>query len=404
MSKLIRQLLNEADPRFAISLTRLEFAAGQPGIDVRLTSEIKSLTREKIASLGLDPADTTGAELYAALCSKAVDTEAHLLAYLGHPANVESGARAIKKFIFEIVGPKETWSVKDVALRSIIKKNPPKKVMKIFHYQSVDSLAKRMPPCEVILAARIAESKTWWQKTKKLFEQLGTKDFEKSNLKLLPLSDEKWIQLMSEYDRDGGYSVISSKECGAVGFVPLPGKATYLATVTRALHDVNEVLLHSAFLKLHYVNPSIGTILVHAVTEGELLKTSVSGAAFHWRDVQRYYGQLPEADEASFAHLDINDLGWVRTEMKVALHIPEFAFWVGLDFCGVSYGEGRIVSCNVIDVAVSLNAGLSHAHMFTVNLQRSLRNELMARYIAIPVARALVLKQFDISTINEENW
>ena len=404
MSKLIRQLLNESDPRFTISLTRLEFAAGKPGIDSRLTAEILSTVMAKMQSIGLDPRDTTGAELYAALCEKAVQADEQVRAYLGHPANIDSGAEALKKMALEIVGKKDTWSVKMVSLRGLLKANPPKKVMKAFHFQSVDSMAKRMDPAEVIMAARVVESKTWWLKTKKLFDEFGTKDFEKSQLKLIALSDERWIKVMTEHALNVGHGVIGSKECGAVGFVPLDGKTAYVSTLTRILHSINEVLLHGAFLKLHYVNPSIGNILVHAIDEGELMHTSVSGAVFHWRDIQRYYGTLPDESDTTFAHLDVHDLGWVSLETQLSLRIPELAFWVGLDFCGVSYGDGRVISCNVMDVSLSANMGLSHSRMFTDKMARSLRSELMARYVSVPVARALVLKQFDISGINEENW
>ena len=404
MSKLIRQLLNESDPRFSISLTRLEFAAGRPGIDSRLTAEILSTTRSKMASIGLDPSDTTGAELYAGLCQMAVKADESIRAYLGHPANADSGAVAMKKLVTEIIGPRETWAVKSVALRTILKNNPPKKVMKAFHYQSIDSMAKRMDPAELMLASRVLESKTWWQKTKKSFQELGTKDFEKSSLKVITLCDEKWIAIIQKYSETTGFGVIGSKECATVGFVPLEGKTSYVSTLTRLLHCINEVLLHGSFLKLHFVNPSIGNILVHAIDEGELLHTSVSGAVFHWRDIQRYFGMLPEDSETSFAHLDVHDLGWIALETQLSLRIPELAFWVGLDFCGVSYGDGRILSCNVMDVAVSANLDLSHSRMFTDRMVRSLRSELMARYIAVPAARAIVLKQFDISGINDENW
>jgi len=382
----------------------LEFAAGRPGIDTRLTAEILSTTRAKMLSLGLDPSDTTGAELYAALCQMAVKAEEQIRAFLGHPANVDSGALAAKRLVTDIIGERDTWSVKTVALRTILKSNPPKKVMKAFHYQSVDSMAKRMDPAEVMMAARVVESKTWWMRTKKTYQELGSKDFEKSKLQIIVLSDEKWITVMNEHAATTGYGVISTKECGAIGFIPLEGKTTYVSTLTRLLHSVNEVLLHGAFLRLHYVNPSIGNILVHAIDEGALLHTSVSGAVFHWRDIQRYFGLLPEDSETTFAHLDVHDLGWIALETQLSLRIPELAFWVGLDFCGVSYGDGRILSCNVMDVAVSANLELGHSRMFTDRMARSLRSELMARYIAVPAARALVLKQFDISGINEENW
>ncbi len=404
MSKLIRQLLGESDPIFSIGLTRLEFAAGKPGIDTRLTSEVLSITREKIAALGLDPSDTTGAELYAALCQKAIQADECVRAYLGHPANIDSGSESIKKLLLTVAGKKHTWAVKAVVLRSIIKKNPPKKVMKALHFQSADSMAKRTEPAEILMAARIVESKTWWIRTKKEFENLGTKDFEKSELKLITLSDSKWLELINEYSAQSGHGVVSCKEAATIGFVPIEGKAAYISTVALALHAMNEVTLHGAFLKLHFVNPSIGNVLVHAIDEGQLIRTSVSGAVFHWRDVQRYFGSLPDDAETSFAHLDVHDLGWMALETRLSLLMPELAFWIGSDFCGVSYGDKRILSCNIMDVALSAQLELGHSRMYTNKMERALRSELMARYIAVPAARALVLKQFDISGINDENW
>lgn len=404
MSKLIRQLLSETDPRFSISLTRLEFAAGNPGIDARLTAEIISMVKEKMLTIGLDPKDTSGAELYGALCEKVLQADEQIRSYLGHPANIDSGAKALKKLALEITGPRDTWSVKAVSLRGLLKSNPPKKVMKAFGYLSIDSMTRRIDPAEVIIAARVVESKTWWQKTKSLFNELQTKDFEVSQFRLIELSDAKWIKVVAEHNERTGHGVIGSKECGVVGFVPVEGKATYVTALTRLLHAVNEVLLHGAYLRLHFVNPSIGNILVHAIDEGELMRTSVSGAVFHWRDIQRYFGSLPEESETTFAHLDVHDLGWMSLETQLSLRIPELVFWVGLDFCGISYGEGRVLSCNVMDVALSASLGLAHSRMFTDKMARGLRSELMARYVAVPAARTLVLKQFDISEINEENW
>jgi hypothetical protein len=404
MSKLIRQLLQEDDPRFAVGLTRLEKSAGNPGIDVRLTAEIMSLSRAKIAALGLDPSDTTGAELYAGLSAKAVESNSYILSFLGHPASIDQGNARLLELVTDILGKKVIWTTKPVALKRICKANPPKKVMKAFHFTSVDSLAKRMDTAEIFLAARIVESKTWWDKTKKLFIGLRESDFEQGELKVLSCSDLRWLPLLTEWEKTKGHRVIGSKETGAVCFSIGGGDANYLTALTSLLRTCNEVCVYSTYLKLHFVHPSIGNVLVHAVEDGELIHTSLSGAVFHWRDVQRYFGTLAEEGEVSFVHLDTYDLGWIQTETALSLKIPELAFWIATDMVGVSYGDDRVISMNVSDISISTNLELGFSSMMSGELMRSLRSELMARYVQFPTSRALVLKQFDISSISGENW
>lgn len=404
MSKLIRQLLEQNDPRFSMGIARLESSAGQPGIDVRLTSEIHSQLRSKLETLGLDPLDTTGAELFAALSSKIILAEEHLIAYLGHPANVDAGCSALIQLVKQIVGDKETWAVKHAVMRKLIKDNPPKKVMKAFHFQSAESMSRRMEPSEVIMAARLVESKAWWLKMKKAFDALSNVDFEKTKVAIVPLNEPKWMALIENNPTARTYSALHSKECAVVGVLPSSPNVPYVMALISALHAINEVFLHGTFLKLHFVNPSIGTMLVHAIDEGSLIHASVAGTVFHWRDVQRYFGTYVATVDRTFSHLDIHDLGWVAIETQLSVVIPEFAFWVGLDFCGVSYGDNRQISCNMYDVAESIALQKSYENMCKKAMQRSLRGELLARYLVEPSARALVLKQFDISTSLEENW
>jgi hypothetical protein len=404
MSKLIRQFLGEKDPRFSMALARLEAASGMQGIDARLTAEILSTTRQKITSLGLDPNDTTGVELYRALESKLRTSEEQLVAYLGHPAHIDAGATALVKLAEQILGKHETWSIKPITARKLIRDNPPKKVMKAFHYQSVDSMARRMDPAEVLMAARLVESTAWWARTKKGFSALSSKDFEKSSLRVVPLTGGPWLNLLTAAAATRGHATLQSKECATVGLLPLGSEVGYVTSLISVLHAINEVRLHGTFLKLHFVNPSIGNMLVHAIDDGTLIHAQVAGMSFHWRDVQRYYGlQVAETDR-TFSHLDVHDLGWIAIETKLSLQIPDFAFWVGLDYCGVSYGDGKVISCNILDVAEAVSLGRTYDHMSLRNLSRAVRGELLARYLVVPSARAAVLKQFDISTNIEEDW
>ena len=71
ISKLLCRLIAElvgTDKRVLKEiLNRMEQASGEPGIDLRMTSEIYGTLHMKMRSLGLDPNDTTPHELYRAL-------------------------------------------------------------------------------------------------------------------------------------------------------------------------------------------------------------------------------------------------------------------------------------------------------------------------------------------------
>ena len=83
MTRYLSLALGAQQPLFGQSIDALERASGRPAADIRLTSELAQRVRLKIIELGLDPDDTTGPELYAALQNKLRDDDAKLRAALG---------------------------------------------------------------------------------------------------------------------------------------------------------------------------------------------------------------------------------------------------------------------------------------------------------------------------------
>lgn len=63
----LKDLLENDHPLFTANIHKLEQATGRAGIDTRLVADITQAAHEAMRSLGLDPADTTGVELYNAL-------------------------------------------------------------------------------------------------------------------------------------------------------------------------------------------------------------------------------------------------------------------------------------------------------------------------------------------------
>jgi len=65
----LKDLLENDHPLFTRNIAELERATGNAGVDTRLIADITHKAHEVMRALGLDTADTTGAELYSALKS-----------------------------------------------------------------------------------------------------------------------------------------------------------------------------------------------------------------------------------------------------------------------------------------------------------------------------------------------
>jgi hypothetical protein len=69
MTSFLQRLLQIDEPMFSVGMNQLEKSTGSRGIDTRLIADIVHKAHSIMRRLGLDPADTTGKELYRALLS-----------------------------------------------------------------------------------------------------------------------------------------------------------------------------------------------------------------------------------------------------------------------------------------------------------------------------------------------
>jgi sugar/nucleoside kinase (ribokinase family) len=67
MAKFLQQLLGGNEPFFSQGMHQLEASTGHAGVDTRLIADIMHAAHHVMRQLGLDPADTTAAELYGTL-------------------------------------------------------------------------------------------------------------------------------------------------------------------------------------------------------------------------------------------------------------------------------------------------------------------------------------------------
>lgn len=96
MAKFLQRLLNINEPFFSLGIHRLEQATGSKGVDTRLIADITHKSHDIMRKLGLDPADTTGRELYQVLVSSVrrgqserllMDADYTMMSFAGEPVS-----------------------------------------------------------------------------------------------------------------------------------------------------------------------------------------------------------------------------------------------------------------------------------------------------------------------------
>ena len=92
MARALKDLLASDHPLFLMNIARLERAAGNAGIDVRLIGEITDSANRIMRELGLDPVDSTGVEIYKALNATVRGDEVRARQLLGEQSYILGSA------------------------------------------------------------------------------------------------------------------------------------------------------------------------------------------------------------------------------------------------------------------------------------------------------------------------
>lgn len=409
MANLLSKLLEADEPMFSIAIKQLEETAGRPSQDVRLISEIRAKIRDKTTALGLDPADSTGQELYQALITKIKIHDDHLAKHIGgnDPADVQVLIPLMKKAVDKAKLPKSAWVLKRSVAKRMLHAQPPEKIMKHLGYTSVESMTKRENLAEIYGALRFAESPAWLKKFNNTYKNLLPSDFETRDIEIVIMDKERWGDIAEEFVKKKRHNITHLKELGVILMLPtklekLPGIT--ITALPLLLHYLNEIRLYSAFFKLQQVKPSFGKIISETLN-ADIRNTAVmAGSNVHWRVIQRYYGKLenekhPEIFEP---HVQPEDLHWRKAEEQLYHIDPELDFWRNLDFVGALTDDGQPISFNLMDVSVSYCTGASYDKRAVYHMRESLWNEIFMRYMGQQVLEQQILQQLDNNMIKPE--
>lgn len=401
MSRLLSELLGAREPTFTLALKQLENASGNTNADIRLTAEIIGKTQLKTRELGLDPKDTKARELYHGLFELTRLHDKHLANALGvkDPGDIEELLPRIKSIAHKLHDTKTCWGLKHSTAKRLLLANPPKNIMKILGYRSVESMVKRENIAELFCTLRFAESPRWLERFVRNYRTLTPADFENRQIETIILDPRRWGEAAKDFVYQRRHNITHLKEFGAIAILPMPIKRLEGITITvlpLLLHYMNEIRLYSAFFKLRQVRPNFGEVVAETIVSDPSEAASLYGHGIHWRIIHRYLGSFGRGKHPEFfePHLQPEDLDWRKAEDVLYKIEPSLAFWRDLDYVGTANGKIP-VSFNLMDMAVCFVNGLEFKERVVYHMREALWNEIFIRYLGHEVFEQAVLKQLD---------
>lgn len=408
MSTILRDLLDAEEPIFSLSLRQLETASGHQGTDARLIGEIAEKMRYATEALGLDPQDTTGAELYNALTSKIADDNLRVTKLIGgtDPDDVKHMVPLMVAAVEKMGINRKAWVLKRSVAKKLLKEMPPKQLMKHLGYRSIDSMLKHENIDEVYTALRFSEGGEWLQKYNELFKTIKPSDFETRDISIVVMDHDKYVDLATHFVEKKLHNITHTKEMGVIVVVPMHTdrmKGITLKSLPLMFHYINEIRLYSSFFKLKQVNPNFGATVVDTLNADPGNASEMAGHHVHWRVIQRYFGKLKDEahPEAFEPHVQPEDLHWRHAEEMLAQLDPEMKFWQDVDYVAKKYDD-QIVTLNLMDVSLSYSNGEKYGTHYVYHFRESLWNEIFMRYMGHKNLEDQILKQLDNDMIAPE--
>lgn len=401
MAKILRDLLEATEPTFTLSIRQLEKLSGESGVDTRLIGDIAMKMRSSIVELGLDPTDSTGQEIYAALMSRIADDNQRIAKMIGgkDPDNVAEMIPLIVKAVEKMKINRQVWVLKHEVARRLLTEMPPERLIKQLGYDSAEDMLDNEDIDEVYTAIRFSEGDDWLNQYNELFKAVTAIDFEHRDIRIIIMDHKKYVSLAAKFVQKKLHNITHTKELGTIVVVPMQQprmKGITLKSLPLIFHYINEVRLYSAFFKLKQKKTNFGEIVVNTLIADPSNASSIAGHKVHWRVIQRYFGKLKDGDfpQAFEPHVHPEDLHWRRAnEMLVELD-PEMSFWLDKDYVGRLY-DGVPLTLNMMDVSLSYANSEPYQEHYFYHFRESLWNEIFTSYMGKKNLKEQILDQLD---------
>ena len=409
MTKFLRDLLDAEEPVFTEAIRQLEQTTGRAGADTKLIGDITAKAHESMRSLGLNPAASTGEEVYQALLGR-VETDMQRLTRIIGATDSEDVHHLVPYMIDAANGVRfnrKVFVLKHDKAKDLLRQMPPKQLLAKLGYEDVEAMFAGEDFDEIYTALRFSEGPEWLTDYNELFKTVTVDDYEERDLRIIHMNHDKYVDLAEHFVQKKLHNVTHTKEMGTIVVVPMHARkmrGLVLKTLPLLLHYMNEVKLYSTFFKLQSAKPHFGETVVNTLIADPGTGSQLVGKRVHWRVIQRYLGKHKEdsIDKVAFEpHVQPEDLHWRRAEDLLYQIDPELEFWKDRDYVGLNY-DGFPVAFNLFDVSFAYSNKESYEGRYAYHFRESLWNELFVRYMGFKNLSDQVLAQLDNDMIAPE--
>ena len=346
---------------------RMGEITGRKNVLDKIVEENDILVEKTLKRLGISK-NALHHEVYDALINKIKLNDQKINEIFQHPNWItEDGCKTLINFAKEIANVPDGFFIKKKKAEEFLRNTPPKNIIKILGYSSIDELLEKEDFYQIYSALRFIEDRDWLNK--EFFAQyndLKPEDFEFRPIQLKVL-DGKWLKAAETFLKKKYHNVSHLKELGIIFIIPLQlnvsGETMRLFTLL--LHYLHEITFYSKLFQKYKENQNTFANNMISALRGDVLTERLNEKEIaNWMIVQRYLAKDDEYDWRLFEpHVNPEALHWSKAEEDVANFNKRFPdseldFWKDLDFVGDFFktksGVENLVSFNLIDTVMSL--------------------------------------------------
>lgn len=412
MAKFLSDLLDAEEPIFTQAVRQLEEVSGRTGADAKLIGDITAMAHENLRELGLNPAASTGPEVYNALLSKVEKDIKRLVSIIGAEESRSEDIRYLVPFMVDAANKvdfnRKVFVLRRDRAKDLLRQMPPKNLMKKLGYDDIEEMFKGEDFDEIYTALRFSEGPEWLTEYNELFKEVTPADYEERDLRIVIMDHEKYVDLATHFVQKKLHNVTHTKEMGIIVVVPMHARkmrGLALKTLPLLFHYMNEVKLYSTFFKLKSVKPNFGRTVVETLIADPGMGSQMVGKNVHWRVVQRYLAKHKEDSDISKVafepHVQPEDLHWRRAEELLFQLDPQLEFWKDRDYVALNY-DGFPVAFNLFDVSFAYSNKAGYEDRYAYHFRESLWNEVFIRYMGFKNLADQILSQLDNDMIAPE--
>lgn len=397
MSREIADILGAHTVQFSHLIGRLEERSGRHGHDLRLYSDMRSRALRAVQELGLDPSDTVSGELYFALQERAHAGNTRLAARIGidQDDSPDLMLNKVMAWVSANTRSSEVWVCKPTLVRSFLKKQPPKLVMKALGLRSVDSALKRNNSAELLTLASSLESEEWVKKFKLNYKRCKPTDFDTKTINFLVIPKDR----ASKIGKAGfPISRIVSPNYELGSFMLIPPQYRFpldvLIIAVSLAEAISDMRKYSSYYRTLSVRKDFGQHFYDVSRRG-IHQASRTVSEVGWNSIHRHLvGNEYFLKKIEQPYLSRDDFIAESSLELLARHDPQFEYWKDLEYVFYHHDKKPAVSLNLVDVVIGATNRSPYENGSVAYGQTQLWEELWSRYLAHDNVAEEIIDQF----------